>query len=201
VRTTPAHLVDSPSNISRERRSAWPVPRQSNGVHYDDRQFRLDRMAAYRANVGFKVGRHRVSESFGLMISLPMLFVYFCTFSQGWGRFKEFLEYQELNRHSPGKRSVGSDFPSDRGARQQNLIQPTPLAAGIASRSAELAGTRFFASTKAHLGRRRLSRSIPSPLMPARAVPAAGRSATGFPGTSAAALPPRPSGKSRSGRG
>jgi hypothetical protein len=37
---------------------------------------------------------------FGLMISLPMLFVYFCTFSQGWGRFKEFIEYQELK--SPG---------------------------------------------------------------------------------------------------
>jgi hypothetical protein len=33
---------------------------------------------------------------FGLMVSLPMLFVCICTLSQGWGRFREFIEYQQL---------------------------------------------------------------------------------------------------------
>jgi transposase len=43
--------------------------------------------------------------------------------------------------------------------------------------------------------------STPEPVMLGRVEPAAGRSATGFPGTSAVARPPRPTGRSRSGRG
>jgi hypothetical protein len=44
-------------------------------------------------------------------------------------------------------------------------------------------------------------KSDPAPLMLARVVPGAERSATGFPRTSVATPPPRPAGKSRSDRG
>jgi hypothetical protein len=58
---------------------------------------------------------------------------------------------------------------------------------------AEALKTRRFACIEAHLCCRRLSHLITALLMLAQAVPATGRSATGFPGTSAATPRPGPS--------
>jgi hypothetical protein len=107
-----------------------------------------------------------------------------------------------FNRHSPDSRVVERDFPSHRGALQRNSI----ATASVRSQIAGLPASQCWNSLLClHQGAPLPSPSVASdphlPVMPVPVAPAAGRSTTGFPGTSALAPRPRPFGRLRSGRG
>jgi hypothetical protein len=107
-----------------------------------------------------------------------------------------------LSRHSPDSRVVERDFPSHRGALQRNSI----ATASVRSQIAGLPASQCWNSLLClHQGAPLPSPSVASdphlPVMPVPVAPAAGRSTTGFPGTSALAPRPRPFGRLRSGRG
>ena len=115
----------------------------------------------------------------------------------GW-----FLSYTRIDRHSPDSRPVGGDCPSLEVPRQRNSIAANPGGSQIGGSPASQGRNSLLCL---HQGAPLPSLYVASDpiflVMPALAAPAAGRSATGFPGTSAAAPRLRPSETSRSDRG
>src|SRR6202790_5277487 len=108
----------------------------------------------------------------------------------------------DFNRHSPDSGPVGGDCPSLEVPRQRNSIAANPGGSQIGGSPASQGRNSLLCL---HQGAPLPSLYVASDpiflVMPALAAPAAGRSATGFPGTSAAAPRLRPSETSRSDRG
>src|SRR5882757_5207406 len=122
--------------------------------------------------------------------------------SSGECRFPTSRSGTPIIRHSPDSRVVERDFPSHRGVPQRNSI----ATASVRSQIAGLPASQCWNSLLClHQGAPLPSPSVASdphlPVMPVPVAPAAGRSTTGFPGTSALAPRPRPFGRLRSGRG